>query len=897
MKLTIKVLLTAGLALALSSVQADTAGFTGAFAPANWTVSHAGYNGLGDIGYVDISGAPANVVLVSNDDLGAGDNSEGWVYWTVTVPSAGVITFDWEYNTTDGAEFDYPLAGVNTSLVLLDGYSLQGGTNSQSFEAEYEVSAGDTFTIAMYSTDGCCTPGQVTLSNFYFYSFTPVTESAVVPGGLGWQEGWVDENEAEYETGIFTDSAEHMSFWNSDTASWELETVYDQQYNLLANGTLVLHEDRFMVNGYVSGGETAIVNSTLAGIPVANGPLMHMDLSERSIDGTAMEEILGDMEVGLSATAIFGAGSKILLARLTYQADVYDIWCDDYHWQNIIGVPANSNCYNFVAASWGWNNELQQSYVTLATNLDAIVGLNSDPVPTMGTSYAIDVGYGYDGDGEFYVRGYLRTDNGNANGANPSLFFFKVYTNGITPSQWIQEEDGNWLPSSRGSVPLIEVNMPESTFYASDWYLWDDEMPARIFFFTDSVTDAPQTYVRRGTIIPAGQSDYELFLNSVANNQFLAAFGNSADDDADAMPDLWEQAHGLDPWSGADAGLDADLDGFTNIQEYQADTDPQDNQSFPAAGVKNDYNNDGIAGWIWKGQSNGAETQTQIWQLSFPLQSQNYTAPTRSYPPAFPDQANWELLTSGDFDKDGDADIVWRHKTTAAWKIWQMQDGQRVAQSNWSDSFDPSRQWQVIGAGDTDKDGDDDIILNNTTTGAVMIWQIQGNTVAAALNIGSKAGYSVNRIGDFNKDGDVDLLFRQNGGDALVTWELQTNVLVTERFLANTGTGYNPVCAGDFDNDGDDDIMLVNSGTSKQEKWFVMENYTRTQQVGGVNDGFVFLGCGDYDGDGDADSLWQRSSDEKNRVVLQQNWGALKQTVYTNAFGAANGFVHRGNNN
>ena len=313
--------------------------------------------------------------------------------------------------------------------------------------------------------------------------------------------------------------------------------------------------------------------------------------------------------------------------------------------------------------------------------------------------------------------------------------------------------------------------------------------------------------------------------------------------------------------------------------------------------VKNDYNNDNIAGWIWQGVGNGVETQTQIWQLTLPLQSPNYTAPLRTYPPTFSDQANWDIVTSGDFNNDGDADIVWRHKTTDAWKVWQMQDGLRVAQTNWTDIFDPLHEWQAIGAGDTDKDGDDDIILSNSTTGEVMIWEMQNHAVAAAHAVGTKAGYTLNRIGDFNKDGDVDLLFRQNGGDALITWELQANAFVTERALATTGSGYLPVCAGDFDKDGDDDIMLVNSAASKQEKWFVMENYTRTQKVGGVNDGFVFLGCGDYDGDGDADSLWQRSSDEKNRVVLQQNWGATKQTVYTNAFGAANGFVYRANKN
>ena len=53
-----------------------------------------------------------------------------------------------------------------------------------------------------------------------------------------------------------------------------------------------------------------------------------------------------------------------------------------------------------------------------------------------------------------------------------------------------------------------------------------------------------------------------------------------ADSDHDGLPDDWENAHGLNPNDPADAGLDLDLDGQTNWQEYIAGTDPQDPQSF-----------------------------------------------------------------------------------------------------------------------------------------------------------------------------------------------------------------------------------------------------------------------------------------------------------------------------
>jgi len=47
------------------------------------------------------------------------------------------------------------------------------------------------------------------------------------------------------------------------------------------------------------------------------------------------------------------------------------------------------------------------------------------------------------------------------------------------------------------------------------------------------------------------------------------------DTDGDAMPDMWEAAHGLNPFDPADGAMDRDRDGWTNLEEYTHGTDPK----------------------------------------------------------------------------------------------------------------------------------------------------------------------------------------------------------------------------------------------------------------------------------------------------------------------------------
>lgn len=142
--------------------------FTGYYAPANWSTTHAPAT---DFGTVNTSGAPASISLTSSNGGNTGPHS---VLFTITVPTSGNITFNWSYTTNDagGAYYDQPeysINGVTVGVIpgfyqscgyCADGYAPQSGT------ASIPVLAGQTFSLQITAYDDILGTATVVISNF-----------------------------------------------------------------------------------------------------------------------------------------------------------------------------------------------------------------------------------------------------------------------------------------------------------------------------------------------------------------------------------------------------------------------------------------------------------------------------------------------------------------------------------------------------------------------------------------------------------------------------------------------------------------------------------------------------------------------------------------------------------
>ena len=140
--------------------------------------------------------------------------------------------------------------------------------------------------------------------------------------------------------------------------------------------------------------------------------------------------------------------------------------------------------------------------------------------------------------------------------------------------------------------------------------------------------------------------------------------------------------------------------------------------------------------------------------------------------------AKWQMKATGDFDGDGKSDLLLQYKDTGAVFVWQMNgDGKTIKAGGFVGGFDgPGAKWQVKATGDFDGDGKSDILLQYADTGAVYIWRMDGTNIIKGSFVGGFDGpgakWQVKGTGDFNGDGKSDILMQYADTGACYVWEM-----------------------------------------------------------------------------------------------------------------------------
>ena len=202
--------------------------------------------------------------------------------------------------------------------------------------------------------------------------------------------------------------------------------------------------------------------------------------------------------------------------------------------------------------------------------------------------------------------------------------------------------------------------------------------------------------------------------------------------------------------------------------------------------------------------------------------------------------------------------------------------------------------WQLAGIADVNGDGNPDLIFQNTFTGQVYAWFLDGTgaTVNFAtgsgirstgyLYDGNLAGWRLAGIADVNKDDIPDLIFQNTGSGQLYAWFLDgtgdpinfspmTGVKNTASLYSGSLEGWRLAGIADVDHDDIPDLVFQNTATGQVYAWFLNGtgasiNFSPITGIksagylyGGGLLGWQLTGISDVNGDGFPDLVFQNT--------------------------------------
>jgi hypothetical protein len=238
----------------------------------------------------------------------------------------------------------------------------------------------------------------------------------------------------------------------------------------------------------------------------------------------------------------------------------------------------------------------------------------------------------------------------------------------------------------------------------------------------------------------------------------------------------------------------------------------------------------------------------------------------------------------GDFNLDGQTDLLWRSATTGQNVFWFMNGTNWDGCSNGLPSMPTN--WAISGTADFTGDCNNDILWTMPGTTNILLWVMEGPSFISSNWLPALPGtnYGIAGTGDFNGDGKTDLVLTNSTANQFIIWLMNgTNLLSTNRVSATwPGTTPQLVGAGPFTGGEQADVLFRDS-TGANYVWemsgTVYPGISSQIQLASTNTSWQVQGVGDFNGDGIADILWRNPSSGSNVIWLTSS--ALGST-YTN---------------
>lgn len=211
--------------------------------------------------------------------------------------------------------------------------------------------------------------------------------------------------------------------------------------------------------------------------------------------------------------------------------------------------------------------------------------------------------------------------------------------------------------------------------------------------------------------------------------------------------------------------------------------------------------------------------------------------------------------------------------------------------------YGSASDWAGVATGDFDGDGNEDIVTARNFDAHVYMWGFNRATnsltgMGSLTTFGSASDWAGVTVGDFNGDGDDEFAIVRNFDGTLYSYDYVGGQIVTLAYNTNAGAGsqWADLAAGDVDGDGKDEIVAIRNSDGKA---FVLK-YSGGQLVTVASTGqlnnpamqWAGIDCGDFNGNGFDEIVAVRNSNGNFYIARIEN-GKFRLKIVHSAPGPA----------
>jgi hypothetical protein len=151
----------------------------------------------------------------------------------------------------------------------------------------------------------------------------------------------------------------------------------------------------------------------------------------------------------------------------------------------------------------------------------------------------------------------------------------------------------------------------------------------------------------------------------------------------------------------------------------------------------------------------------------------------------------WRVRAVGDFNHDGHPDLVWQYSPTGQVAFWLLNGTSAIGYAIPAVA-NPGPDWEIVGTGDTNLDGDLDLYWQHRPSGTLAVWRMAGTEFRSGVLLSTSPndpGWRAVGVCDLDLDGSPDIVFQHAPTGNVAAWYLNGETFRFGTYLSPSNTG------------------------------------------------------------------------------------------------------------